>query len=67
MLARKEYPRVPAGYSSEEEYFASSNSIENMDTIFRPLILVNSDDDPVCLHHNIEYVVRRVGGALTAD
>lgn len=54
-----------AGYGSVEEYFASNNPMEWVETIARPLMLVNSEDDMVCLPHNIqEDVIRRLGGAL---
>ena len=54
-----------AGFDSEEQYFASNNPMEWVETIARPLMLVNSEDDMVCLPQNIqEDVIRGLGGAL---
>ena len=42
-----------------------SNPMEHIDTIMRPLLVVNADDDIVCLKENIrEDVVLATGGAL---
>lgn len=56
---------VFAGCSSSEEYYAVNNPMEHVSTIMRPILLVNADDDVVCLEENIrEDVVEATGGAL---
>ena len=42
-----------AGYDTIEEYFNDNNPMEFVDDIVRPVMVVNSEDDMVCLPENI--------------
>lgn len=54
-----------AGFSSMEEYYKDSNPMNWVSGIQRPTLLVNSEDDMVCLPDNIrEDVILEHGGAL---
>ena len=54
-----------AGCDSVDDYFAANNPMEWVEGIVRPFMLVNSEDDMVCLPKNIqEDVVVALGGAL---
>jgi len=54
-----------AGFSSVKEYFEDSNPMKWVGSIVRPLLIINSEDDMVCLPENIrEDVVLNHGGAL---
>ena len=54
-----------AGYDSIEEYFLDNNPTEFVNGIVRPLLVVNSDDDMVCLAENIrEDFFQSIGGGL---
>jgi len=54
-----------AGYDSIEEYFLANNPMEFVDDIVRPLLVVNSEDDMVCLPENIrEDLFQSLGGGL---
>jgi len=54
-----------AGYDSLEEYFIDNNPMEWVKGIVRPVMIVNSEDDMVCLPGNIrEDVITSLGGAL---
>lgn len=56
---------VFAGCSSSEEYYSINNPMEHVSTIMRPILLVNADDDVVCLEENIrEDVIEATGGAM---
>jgi len=54
-----------AGYNTLEEYFDDNNPMEFVDGIRRPLMVVNSEDDMVCLKENIrEDLFESLGGGL---
>ena len=54
-----------AGSSSVTEYYEDSNPMAWVGSIVRPLLIINSEDDMVCLPENIrEDVVLDHGGAL---
>merc|ERR1711874_764745 len=54
-----------AGSSSVKEYYEDSNPMAWVGSIVRPLLIINSEDDMVCLPENIrEDVVLDHGGAL---
>jgi len=54
-----------AGYDTLEEYFLDNNPMEFVDGIVRPLLVVNSEDDMVCLKENIrEDLFQSLGGGL---
>ena len=54
-----------AGSSSVPEYYEDSNPMAWVSSIVRPLLIINSEDDMVCLPENIrEDVVLDHGGAL---
>jgi len=54
-----------AGYDTLEEYFLDNNPMEFVDGIVRPLMVVNSEDDMVCLPENIrEDLFQTLGGGL---
>jgi len=54
-----------AGCNSVEDYFAANNPMEWIRSVKRPFLLVNSEDDMVCLPSNIqEDVVSSIGGAV---
>merc|ERR1719347_1073344 len=54
-----------AGFNSVEEYYEDSNPMMWVGNIVRPLLIINSEDDMVCLPENIrEDVVLQHGGAL---
>ena len=48
-----------------EDYYKDSNPMNWVDGIVRPVLVINSEDDMVCLPENIrEDVVLSLGGAL---
>ena len=54
-----------AGFNSVEDYYQDSNPMLWVSNIVRPLLIINSEDDMVCLPENIrEDVVLDHGGAL---
>ena len=54
-----------AGYDTLEDYFKDNNPMEFVDGIVRPLLVVNSEDDMVCLPENIrEDLFQSLGGGL---
>ena len=54
-----------AGYDTLEEYFLDNNPMEWVEEVVRPVLIVNSEDDMVCMPENIrEDVLSSVGGAL---
>jgi len=54
-----------AGYKTIEEYYIANNPIDWIPKIQTPMLLVNSEDDIVCLAENIrEDLVRSQAGAL---
>jgi len=54
-----------AGYDNIEDYYAAHNPIDWIPKIRTPLLLINSEDDIVCLAENIrEDIVRAQPGAL---
>jgi len=54
-----------AGFDTVEDYYAESNPMEWVDKIMRPVLIVNSEDDIVCLAENIrEDIVGSHPGAL---
>ena len=54
-----------AGFDTSEAYYEDSNPMNWVDGILRPTLLINSEDDMVCLPENIrEDVVLDHGGAL---
>merc|ERR1711981_823717 len=54
-----------AGYDTLDEYFLDNNPMEFVDAIVRPLLVVNSEDDMVCLAENIrEDLFQSLGGGL---
>lgn len=54
-----------AGYDTLDEYFKDNNPMEFVDDIVRPLMVVNSEDDMVCLPENIrEDLFRSLCGGL---
>ena len=54
-----------AGFDSLEEYYRDSNPMNWVDDIFCPTLIINSEDDMVCLPENIrEDVILSLGGAL---
>jgi len=54
-----------AGYDTLEDYFNDNNPMLWVQGIVRPVLIVNSDDDMVCLPENIrEDVIMSLGGAL---
>lgn len=42
-----------AGYRSREEYYKHSNPIKVVEGIRTPLLILNSEDDPICVHQNV--------------
>lgn len=42
-----------AGYDSPAAYYAASNPMPVADGIRVPLLTINADDDPVCVHQNV--------------
>ena len=53
------------GYDSEKSHFIRSNPMQHMFGIRCPLMILNADDDMVCLKRNIrEDIPRNHGGAL---
>eukprot|EP00092_Neocalanus_flemingeri_P027679 GFUD01030044.1.p1 GENE.GFUD01030044.1~~GFUD01030044.1.p1 ORF type:complete len:608 (+),score=112.93 GFUD01030044.1:51-1826(+) len=54
-----------AGYDTLEEYFCDNNPMEWVEGIVRPVMIVNSEDDMVCLPKNIrEDIITSLGGVL---
>lgn len=54
-----------AGSASAEQYFLDNNPMEWVEKVARPTLIVNSEDDMVCLQENIrEDIVGRLPGAL---
>nr|WP_109020757.1 alpha/beta fold hydrolase [Leptospira kobayashii] len=42
-----------AGYKSKEEYYLNSNPINVAKNIKTPLLILNSEDDPICVYMNV--------------
>jgi len=62
-FVRSHYPF--AGFETLEEYYENCNPMEWVGKIMRPVLIVNSEDDIVCLAENIrEDIVRSHPGAL---
>jgi predicted alpha/beta-fold hydrolase len=60
---RAHYPF--AGYASLDDYFEENNPMEVVNNVVRPVLILNSEDDVVCLKENIrDDVVRSLGGGL---
>jgi len=54
-----------SGCETLEQYFRENNPMEWVDRVVRPVLIVNSEDDMVCLPENIrEDIIRSLGGAL---
>ncbi len=42
-----------AGFESKEEYYENSNPIKVVRNIKTPLLILNSEDDPICINQNV--------------
>lgn len=42
-----------AGFESREEYYENSNPIKVVRNIKTPLLILNSEDDPICINENV--------------
>ena len=46
-----------AGFPSMAQYYADSNPMNWVDSIVRPVLVVNSEDDMVCLKASVTYQI----------
>lgn len=57
---------LAAGYASSEELLTKHNPMTGFDNIRVPILLLNADDDPICVKQNVDDNMGRISNLETA-